>query len=375
MGKRLTTEGFIERARVVHGDKYDYSKVEYKDTHTKVCIVCNEHGEFWQLPYHHLNGCGCDKCARKSNRSTVTKTKEQFIEEAINLYGDLYSYSNVDYINSKTKVCIICPIHGEFWVTPNHHLKGHKCPKCGIKERALKRRMSQSNFIEKARKVHGDKYDYTKVEYINAMTKVCIICPIHGEFWQIPSSHLRGVGCTECAYEENSINQTYDTNTFIELAKKVHQDKYDYSKVKYIDSHTKVKIVCYKHGEFLQTPNSHLNGQGCPKCKSSRLERITRLSLLKRNFEFEEQKKFSWLGLQSLDFYLPKYNIAIECQGIQHYKPIKHFGGKDKFDYTQRLDKLKKKLCEEHGVKIHYIKYDENVENKVKEILSEYAIH
>ena len=186
------------------------------------------------------------------------KTKEEFIAKAREVHGDKYDYSKVEYVGALTKVCIICPEHGEFWQEANSHLRGQGCPKCKYE----KQTSSTEEFIQKAHKVHGDKYDYSKVEYVGALTKVCIICPEHGEFWQIPSAHLRGQGCPKCKAKK----QTCTTDEFIAKAKKIHGDKYDYSKVNYVNRKTKVCIICPKHGEFWQTPNHHLSGCGCPKC-------------------------------------------------------------------------------------------------------------
>ena len=204
-------------------------------------------------------------------------------------------------------------------------------------------------FIEKARKIHNDKYDYSKVEYINAKTKVCIKCPIHGEFWQTPTDHLSGKGCKYCAN-----NVKYTSENFVEKSKKIHGNKYDYSNVNYVNNSTKVCIICPEHGEFWQTPDNHLRGHSCPKCNTSKLENEIRSILSENNIKFEEQKKFEWMGLLSLDFYITEYNIAIECQGIQHFEPNDHFGGNDVFNDIKERDMRKKELCRENGVTILY---------------------
>ena len=200
---------------------------------------------------------------KNNKRSNVRKKTEQFIEEARQIHGDKYDYSKVVYLNNRTKICIICPEHGEFMQTPANHLKGQGCPFCvgNVK-------LTTEDFIQRARKVHGDKYDYSKVNYIKNSTKVCIICPIHGEFWQTPNNHLNGHNCPKCigrgAYKST-------TQEFIEKARQVHGDKYDYSKVKYIDSKTKVCIICTEHGEFLQSTTRHLRGAGCPFCAGNKV--------------------------------------------------------------------------------------------------------
>ena len=187
--KKLTTEEFIERSKKIHNGKYDYSKVEYVNNHTKVCIICPEHGEFWQTPANHLLGKGCSKC-----NHGVKYSLSDFISKAKLIHGDKYDYSKVEYVNSQTKVCIICPEHGEFWQTPSDHLFGYGCCRC-IRENY---NLSTEEFIKKAKLIHGDKYDYSKVEYSSWFKKVCIICPKHGEFWQMPAKHLIGQGCPKC---------------------------------------------------------------------------------------------------------------------------------------------------------------------------------
>ena len=349
--KKTTTEEFIERARKVHGDKYDYSKVEYINSRTKVCIICPEHGEFWQEANSHLKGCGCLKCSKE--KKNYYNDMESFIKDSYKLHGNKYDYSKVNFKKKNDKIKIICPIHGEFITTPHIHLLGCECPKC-----AGTKKLTTEEFIERARKVHGDKYDYSKVEYVNSKTKVCIICPVHGEFWMTPNMYLYGQECPKCSYSIMGMNRRLTTEEFIERARKIHGDKYDYSKVDYKGLYKSVCIICHKkdkhgkeHGEFWQAPANHLNGNKCPKCKESKLERKVRLSLDENNIMYIYQaskRDLNWLGLQSLDFYLPDYNVAIECQGEQHFKPV-DFGGKGKewaetsYEENVRRDEYKQK--------------------------------
>ena len=146
MSKKLTKGEFIKKARDKHGDKYDYTNVKYDNAHTKVCIICKEHGEFWQQPNSHLNGNGCPKCG-----GTGRLTKETFIKKANEVHDGKYDYTKVHYVNSKTKVCIICnkPNHGEFWQVANEHLKGHGCPKCGVENGREKRTSKKKNLLER----------------------------------------------------------------------------------------------------------------------------------------------------------------------------------------------------------------------------------
>lgn len=264
----MTTEEFIQKAKAVHGDKYDYSKVEYVNASTKVCIICPKHGEFWQRPSEHLRGNGCFKCGHEYVAVLRKKPKEWFLKKAHEVHGEKYDYSKVEYINAKTKVCIICPEHGEFMQTPDHHLQGTGCPKCGEWKAANSRKKSTADFIEEAHKVHGDLYDYAKVHYVNARSKVIIICPKHGEFQQSPTNHLNGNGCPVCTRDRRRQQNLKTTKWFLEQVRAVHGGKYDYSKTKYIDSSTKVCIICPEHGEFWQLPGSHLKGHGCIVCRA-----------------------------------------------------------------------------------------------------------
>ena len=222
MSKKLTTEEFVLRARKIHGNKYDYSKVNYVNNRTKVCIICPEHGEFWQTPKNHIKGQGCNKCAIKYRAENNSLTKEEFIERAKKVHGDRYDYSKVEYVNINTEVCIIDKKYGEFWQKPVYHLsyKGHNFIR------------NTEDFIKKAKEIHGDRYDYSKAEYVNSHVKICIICPIHGEFWQISNDHLNGCGCPKCGIEKRSKEKSYTNEQFIEKARKIHGNKYDYSKTK-----------------------------------------------------------------------------------------------------------------------------------------------
>ena len=346
MAKKKTKEEFIKDAREKHKGKYDYSKVEYVNSKTNVCIICPEHGhgEFWQTPNSHLQGVGCPKCS-----GNYVPTMEEWISKACEIHGDKYNYSKVNYVNCMSKVCIICSEHGEFWQVPYSHLNGNGCPKCG--GTCV---LTKEEWIALANEKHNGKYDYSKVQYVNNKTKVCIICSEHGEFWQPPTNHLSGQGCFKCGIEKKAKNQALSTKEFIKKANKVHDGKYNYINVNYKDSKTKVCIICPEHGEFWQVPNVHLQGHGCPKCNLSHLERSMMNYLDNVEFTYESQKHFKWLGRQSLDFYLPDYNVGIECQGRQHFEAVDYFGGDKGFKNTLERDKRKKALCEKHGVKLLY---------------------
>lgn len=200
-------------------------------------------------------------------------TTKDFIQRARKVHGNKYNYSKVEYVNSRTKVIIICSEHGVFEQTPDSHInRQHGCDKCAVEAKKQKLSSNTEEFIQKAREKHGDKYDYSKTEYVNAKTKVKIICLKHGVFEQEPESHLQGCGCRQCVSEGQSKSQAFTTEQFIEQAKTKYGNKYDYSQVEYINNHTKVKIRCIEHDYvFEQIPTNHLHGNcGCKKCISEK---------------------------------------------------------------------------------------------------------
>jgi hypothetical protein len=287
-------------------------------------------------------------------------TTKEFIEKSRNVHGDKYDYSLVDYKVNTTKVKIICYTHGIWEQSPNDHLGDHGCPSCaGLK------RLNNVEFIEKSRNVHGDKYDYSLVDYgKNNHNKIKIICPSHGMFEQQPNSHLNGRGCKQCGLDSRIKNKSHNINIFIEKAKNIHVDKYDYSLSNYKNSYTKIKIICPLHGEFEQIPNAHLQQkQGCPICNSSKGELKIKKLLDKHKIEYLTQYKFLECKYKlplKFDFYLPKYNTCIEYDGEQHFKPIEKFGGKTGLNKNKKRDKIKNNFCHNNNIKLIRIKYNDS---------------
>lgn len=286
MGIYLTTKEFIKRSKKKHGNKYNYSLVDYKNSKTKIKIICKEHGVFEQRPYSHIQGDGCIFCAGTNN-----KTTKKIVDEFIS--------------------------------------------------------------------VHGKKYEYSLVEYKNMKTKIKIICKEHGVFEQIPHDHLKGFGCASCGKVAK-----LSLEEFKKRASDKHNKVYDYSLVVYKNMHTKVNIICPKHGVFLQTPHSHLKFSGCPKCKRSKGEKIISWYLTKNNICFEEQKKFpecKKIQMLPFDFYLPNENLCIEFNGIQHYQPSEYTERRYKFSSTTENDIIKQKFCAENNIKLLIIKYTDKI--------------
>lgn len=206
--KRMTTTDFIKKAEEIHGNRYNYSKVDYVNAHTNVTIICSKHGEFDQEPSNHLRGAGCKICRKIDDRRMPLS---EFIRKANDIHDNKYDYTDVVYVNNRTPVKIRCREHGIFKQTPYKHLSGQACPKCRKNYQD-----TTESFIEKARKVHGDRYDYSKVKYVNEHTKVLIIDPDGGRFWQQPNAHLNGEGnpARRIARIRQTIRQRYGDSKY-----------------------------------------------------------------------------------------------------------------------------------------------------------------
>ncbi len=302
------------------------------------------------------------------------------IENFKKIHGDIYNYSLVKYENSKKKVEIICNIHGSFLQTSNNHLNGYGCKKCGYLSSKLSKQETKEIFILKANKKHNFKYDYSKSVYRGCKIDIEIICGIHGSFLQKPYKHLDGQGCIECG-KINSIEKRKTTiENFCKKASIIHNFKYEYNKSVYINSITKIEIMCDTHGSFLQTPHDHLDGHGCPTCKSSRGENKISKYLDENQISYIREYKFAdCKNTKSLpfDFYLPKLNICIEFDGKQHFE-IGSFGSKNDINIIENFIKLKKNdsikdnYCTLNKIKLLRISYLEiyNIDLILKSFLT-----
>jgi Zn finger protein HypA/HybF involved in hydrogenase expression/very-short-patch-repair endonuclease len=374
MSARKTTAQFIEDAVKVHGERYDYSLVEYTNSEVKVKVLCSEHGVFKQRPADHLrkgSPNGCPSCSVLKVAGIRRLTTETFIQKAKLKHGDKYDYSKVVYTLSTAKVEITCPVHGVFKKHPNSHLYGQGCPKCGRVRIADSKRLAKEVFIDRAKKAHGNKFDYRLVQYQTTGDKVVIICPVHGQFHQVVNDHMRGIGCSKCSDVFKGDRNRLSNEEFINRAQVRHDGLYDYAKTNYRDSKSKVKIICSTHGVFLQSPGDHMNGAGCPKCNASKGEvRIGRF-LKTTGLLFEIEKRFENCRNRytlPFDFYIPSHNLLIEYDGEQHFKVIGHFGI-ESFRRTQKHDQIKTRYAERHNIRLLRIKYTEY--DRIEEILSE----
>lgn len=298
MSKRLTTENFITRSKIIHTTEYDYSEVVYNNSKEKVVINCNTHGSFLQIPNAHLRGIGCPRCSGKAKSNT-----NEFITKSRAIHGDKYNYSHVKYISARRKIQINCPKHGTFIQTPNSHLNGFGCIKCGFLQSGFATRKTLTQFITESKIIHGNRYDYNKTVYINNHSKLEIICSLHGPFWQTPHIHLHRdkCGCPKCNLSkgEHGIIRFLQNNDI----------KYEYQKT------------------FNDCRNPKTN------CKL----------------------KF--------DFYIPSKNLLIEFDGAQHYM----FGNKlgnyitdaEDLKNIQFRDMIKTQYASRNGIRLLRIKFSD----------------
>lgn len=226
-------------------------------------------------------------------------------------------------------------------------------------------------FTEKALAVHGDTYDYSRVDYVNNCTNIKIVCKSHGMFEQLPKNHLVGKGCPKCAFKNRSLNR-FD---FIKKAKKVHGKKYTYQKSSYKNNATPILITCREHGDFEQLPKHHLVGKGCPSCNStSSGESMISVFLDEHKISYEQEfplMKNPETGCYlRADFFIESMNMVIEFDGPQHFKPIEYFGGEEHYQQCIYRDKIKNNFCKENKIQLIRIPYYKK--NEIREILKNF---
>lgn len=290
------------------------------------------------------------------------KDLDYFIIKSNKIYNFKYDYRESIYISNSIKLKIICPEHGEFYTTPGNHYAGSECKIC-------KKDTKEKNYIKKATEIHKNRYDYSKIKFKSLNNKVDIICPEHGIFKQTFQAHIHFKnGCPKCFG-----NKKYTEEEIINNARSIHGDKYDYSKIELKNVDTKISIICPDHGKFYQTPYNHINNkQGCPACATSQGERLIEQYLQNLNINYIKEYRFKDcknIRILPFDFYLPKQNIAIEFDGIQHFKPITFFGGDKGFNLTQQNDNIKNNYCNKNNIKLIRIKYNENIKDRLGGVL------
>lgn len=300
MRKKFTQKQFLETIRT-RKPEYDYSKAIYKGAREKVCVVCKTHGDFWISPDNLYKGKGCPRCTKYRNRPTT----ESFLELARKKHPE-YDYSETEYTGAKSKMKIICPKHGAFWINSWNFMNKSGCPQCALEYRARARAKTTDAFIEESKRIFGDRYSYSRTEYIARNKSVIVTCGIHGDFQAVPFNYLRGCGCPKCrdgSGAEDILQQLLN--------------------------------------------ESHI--------------------VFERNKKFDDLKDKKKL---SYDFYLPEKRILVELNGGQHYRyiPFYHFGTHT-FLVQKHHDWLKRKYAEDHNFTLVVIPYWEfkNIREKFKE--------
>jgi hypothetical protein len=345
---KINIVDFIERSNKIHGNKYDYSLVDYVNNSTKVKIICPIHGVFLKAPVKHINSKqGCKHCSTVEAHNNQRKDIDIFISESKIIHDNKYDYSLVEYKTNRAKVKIICPEHGVFEQTPSNHLRGRGCMYCGGTSK-----LDTNLFIYKSKLIHKNNYDYSLVNYINSQTRVKIICPEHGIFEQLPNNHLsKEQGCYKC------LGMISDTESFINVCSKIHNNLYDYSLVMYDNITSKVDILCPTHGLFSMRCDSHRNGVGCPKCSNN--------GISKEEIEINEFilslgidtkiKDRTILDGKELDILVPEKNVAIEYNGL-------YWHSEQYVDKDYHLNKTES--CKNKNIKLIHIFEDEWLDKK-----------
>ena len=369
--QKLTTEEFIEKVKKANNSNISFEKTAYVNKMTKVIVTCHEkdengieHGDYEVLPPTLLNGCKCPKCSHKHNtnvgrnyelKNTLTEGQikektEQFILKCKERgLAENISFDEFVYNGSLIKSKFICKEHGEFYMSPNNFLSGHSCPKC-----AKNSRYNKDEIIERLNNLYGEKYSYDIPDNPRYDDYIIVNCIEHGEFKIKLGSLLSGKGCRKCAK-----NKPMTTSEYVGRCKKIMPENTIFDKTEYINFQTKTLFTCPIHGDFRLYPSQALKGYGCQECNiKSLLEQSVENYLKENNISFEKQKTFDWLVYkknQKLDFYLPEYKIAIECQGEQHFYDRSDYRIFRHFEYVTDRDLNKYRLCKEHGIGILYL--------------------
>ncbi len=365
----LTQQSFIERSHNKHGELYDYFKTEVKSKHDKVVIKCNIHGEFEQLPSNHIKGNGCPECAQILRTKNQRYTSQEFINSVRTVHLNKYDYSKANYVNSQTKVEIICQIHGSFNMKPNSHYNGQGCPKCGRIDAKNNIALDYFVFLERAELVHHNRYVYQEDTYVNYTTKMTIFCDEHGFFEQTPHSHISmKTGCPKCGVLNTAKKNQIGWEAVYDLFLVAQGDKYEYDQGTFADVSSKMKIKCTQHGWFTQKPYSHYGGSGCIKCsfaESGEKQQIGYSEFVKRSM-IKHGDKYKYTETNYIDIFTP---IEIGCpkHGFFLQSPRNHYRGSGCHKcISSRGETLVRLILEEHNILYEEQKKFENLMDKNK---------
>lgn len=390
---RHTKESFVEKAKSIHGDKYSYDLVDYKNIRTKVVITCPIHGNFEQTPKSHMNGQGCPICGKlKANslfdnqyRKNHRKTAEEFQSELKEKFGDKYTLLS-EFKGMREPIRVFCNAidengvpHGEILTRADYLLSGHGCEKCGrkkfrdtIKQRQKKpkkprikkvnpRIVSFEKFEERLKNIAGDKLSVSREDFKNMNTRMKVVCNECGHvFYRTPTFlTLNKQSCPECNKKRLSVERTKTTKEFIRQASEIHNGYYSYEKTVYTSSSDKVVVTCPEHGDFLIEANSHLQGHGCPMHYCNKSKQEIEIQEFVANCIGAENCVFNTRQVlptnKELDVYIPSMNIAIEYDGLFWHCEVKK-------DNKYHLDKTNE--CASIGINLIHIFEDEWIYKK-----------
>lgn len=371
MPKKLTQEEVIARLKEIYGDTLDFSKVEYDGNTVPICIICPIHGEQWVRPdILFRNKNGCRECSKERRVQTRRLSVDEIIRRATEVHNGYFTYDRESIENAKNiddHMIAICPIHGPIDVHIGSHLSGYGCKKCSGKEKK-----TTESYIEEARAIWGDLYDYSPLEYHGISSHITFRCMKHGLVSVYAADHLQGHGCPDCGNERKSEWKKITHDDYVESVMKVHSNYYSYQNGEYKGMHEDITVTCPIHGDFEIEAVYHLKGGGCPYCTSvSKGESLVRSWLLDNKIEFIPQYTImlieqSLFGRNKLrvDFYLPNCNTIIEFHGEQHYRFVKKFHSDDfGFQRQQDRDIRLRQHCKKNKIRLIEIPY-----TKLKEV-------
>jgi very-short-patch-repair endonuclease/Zn finger protein HypA/HybF involved in hydrogenase expression len=389
--RRQTQEKFLKKARAKYGDTYDYSLVEYQGREIPIKIICKTHGVFPISPRTFLQGRskrpshGCPKC--DGIRINKKITQENFLNAVREKHGDKWDVSNVQYVNKKQILGLSCPdCKDNFETTTEKLMDGFGCPRCEGRIKDLR------YFVEEAKKVHGDEYDYSECYLSHNKSGAIVLnnirCKHHGLYSTRANVHIQQkCKCPKCYPPKDKIPLEERRDAYIRRAIKIHgEGRFDYSQVDYHRKRDKVKIRCIIHDYwFYQSLEEHTKKKsmgGCPLCSETTGEREVRLFLEKKKLEYTAQMEIEnirpdilKLQYMRVDFYVKKYRLIIEYNGEQHYKNCGWYkNSKRNLEMQQLRDEVLREYCQKFDFNLLEIKYSEFdnigklIDAKIKEI-------
>ena len=383
--KKLDPIEFKNQVIAVHKNSpLNFDELSYVNSRTKVKVKCTKHlHDFLQTPQTLVKGANnCKFCLNEIFAQTNKKPNEFYLTELKKVFDGVYD-SNKTIFYHVTNIHIFCEEHGYFSKDFTSLKRGYGCPKCKSNKKTSGVRKDTASFIKVAKDIHGDKFNYKHVDYTHGNKAVSIYCnTCKSDFLQKPRTHLSGKGCPTCSLVKNRLPKLYNRISVEDLSVKcnlIFNNSLDFTDSELTTANEKVTVFCKKCGTYFKQYKGHLvRGVGCQKCskaeKESKPEKLISKLLDELNVLYEREVGFEgcvYKNALKFDFYLPIINTCIEYQGEQHYKPVGVFGGETAFKLQQIKDDIKRKYCQENQIRLIEIKYDDDIESKIKEITTE----